>query len=137
MDEMIFSLLRLTERAEQKIARLNERLERIAEYAFGDTWRQIDCMLDVIEKKRRLESALEIRNKLVRGLTEEEYVLLRSRARGVVPEILSGGRGYSERSIRRKTAEAVKAAENILFLLGCDREDLEKKCGKAPCDDAA
>lgn len=49
MDEMIFELLLLGDGAERKIAKLSCRLERIAEYAFGDTWSQIDRMLDIID----------------------------------------------------------------------------------------
>ncbi len=137
MDEMIFALLRLGEGAERKIAKLNKRLERTAEYAFGDTWSQIDSMLDIIEEKRRLESALKIRDKLIKGLTEEEYVLLNARAHGVVPEIVANGRGYSDRSLRRKTLEALKTAKNILFLFGCDDKVLSEKYGEFLQDAAA
>ncbi len=130
MDEMIFELLLLGDGAERKIAKLSCRLERIAEYAFGDTWSQIDRMLDIIDEKRRLESALEIRNKLIKGLTEEEYVLLNARAHGVMPEITENGRGYSDRSLRRKTLEALKTAKNILFLFAYDNKALSEEYGE-------
>ena len=137
MDEMIFALLRLTENAERRLLKLDARLERTAEYAFGDTWSQIESMLDIIEEKRRLQSALELRENLVKGLTEEEYVLLNARAHGAVPRLKGNGRGYSDRSLRRKTLEAVKTAENILFLLGVDCAVLGKRYGKILEGDAA
>ena len=118
MDEMIFELLLLGDGAERKIAKLSCRLERI------------DRMLDIIDEKRRLESALEIRNKLIKGLTEEEYVLLNARAHGVMPEITENGRGYSDRSLRRKTLEALKTAKNILFLFGYDDKALSEEYGE-------
>ena len=93
-------------------------MRRVACYAFGDTRRQLEAVLKISEQKRLIENQLYYREKLLKGLTDEEAELLMLRARGVPSERAKEGRGYSARSVRRKTADAVRAAENILYLLG-------------------
>lgn len=120
MEEKIYALLRLGDGAAEKLERLSKRMQRIASYAFGDTRMQMQAILKITEKKRRLENALYYREKLLAGLTEEETALLLLRAHGVSSEKAKEGRGYSARSVRRKTVAAEKTAANILYLLGYD-----------------
>lgn len=134
MNETIYALLRLGDGAAEQIDRLSRQLERIAQYAFGNTRRQIGAMFRVLEEKRMLEKALYYRENLLKGLTDEEVKLLFYRAYGVPSERINGEMGYSSRSVRRKTNDAVRAAENILYLLGCDgavAKECEKVCSFA------
>ena len=120
MEEKIYALLRLGDGAAEKLDRLSKRMQKIASYAFGDTRMQMQAILKITEKKRRLENALYYREKLLAGLTEEETALLLLRAHGVSSEKAKEGSGYSARSVRRKTVAAEKTAANILYLLGYD-----------------
>ena len=120
MEEKIYALLRLGDGAAEKLDRLSKRMQRIASYAFGDTRMQMQAILKITEKKRRLENALYYREKLLAGLTEEKTALLLLRAHGVSSEKAKEGRGYSAPSVRLKTVAAEKTAANILYLLGYD-----------------
>lgn len=132
MDETVYALLRLGDGADARMKRLSRRLQRIAVYAFGNTYGQLNAMLGILEEKRMLENALYYRENLLKGLTDEERRLLFCRAYGISSEKLTGEMGYSSRSVRRKTKEAVRAAENILFLLGCDGKSAQE-CEKVCC----
>ena len=124
MDETVYALLRLGEKAAETLERLSQRMQKIASYAFGDTRMQLEALVKIMDKKRRIENALYFREKLLAGLTEEEVDLLMMRARGVPSEQVRTKRGYSARSVRRKTVEAEKTAKNILYLLGFEENSL-------------
>ena len=95
MEETVYALLRLGDAAPERLRRLSEKMRRVACYAFGDTRRQLEAVLKISEQKRLIENQLYYREKLLKGLTDEEAELLMLRARGVPSERAKEGRGYS------------------------------------------
>ncbi len=120
MKKCIYALLRLNHGAKKKLDGLDRRLWRTASYVFGDTWTQIDAMLDIIETKRRIEAALDLASKLRKGLTEEECEILEMKSTGVGCSEIAQKYSCSKKTACRKAETALKTAENLLFLLGYD-----------------
>ena len=121
MKKFIYALLRLNTSAKKKLDGLDRRLWRTASYVFGDTWAQIGAMLDIIEAKQRIQSAIELADELRKGLTEEELDMLEMRAKGISCVEIAKTYYCCPKTAYRKVEAALKTAENVLFLLGYDK----------------
>lgn len=130
MKNFIYTILSVERDADVRIERLTRRLWKTASFTYGNTWDQIDAMLDIIEEKQQIQDAVELIKLLKKGLTEQEYTVLASRRDGLGYREIAHTLGMSVKSAYRKTLDALKAAENLLFLFGYDDERLKKSFGQ-------
>ena len=115
----------------KRIRMLENKIERIASYPFLPTKKQIDSILRATEKKRSIEEILALSEKIKRGLTEEEIIVLSMLSKGCVATDIADALGTTKSKAYRLAKQSVVTAQNVLFILGYDQDRLARLISNA------
>lgn len=132
MKKWILMIFRIGSLLEQLTDRLDRRVERLALDPFGQTARQYERILELIDKKRRLVNLKVMREMLAHELAADDVFLLAKYAFGMSAAQIAELTNRRESTVYKRLRAALTKAEKTLLAAGYDEARLEREYSEFP-----